>query len=389
MKISRSLPPPDNWKDFERLCKKLWGEIWDCPEITMNGRNGQNQSGIDISGIPKGESAYYGIQCKGKDRYSQKQLTEKEILEEIEKAKTFEPALKKMYFTTTAVKDAKIETFVRKKNLEHIKQRIFEVHLYSWEDIVDFIEENRSTYDYYLNSNSFKTNYSVKVTFKNGETEMKVRPKFIQKSRIPKTRYEELEKEAEKYIPKIFTDSQKDLWYNHGILDMGYKPVKKRTEYNRSFFDSTLLITNDGSEPLEHWKLILTLPQQISEATHKNFEKIGHVRSLFNNSPDIQFDTFIDKENNLIELEPRKKILVSDDTFSSEPIFLKASPEDLSLELHWKFMSKTHKQEGVLKLHIESDIEFKRVKVDDDSPLLFDESKRITFDDFIESINDK
>ncbi|WP_339699267.1 hypothetical protein [uncultured Marixanthomonas sp.] len=58
MKISQSLPPPDNWKDFERLCKKLWGEIWDCPEITMNGRNGQNQSGIDISGIPKGEDSY-------------------------------------------------------------------------------------------------------------------------------------------------------------------------------------------------------------------------------------------------------------------------------------------------------------------------------------------
>lgn len=128
-----------------------------------------------------------------------------------------------MYFTTTAVKDAKIETFVRKKNLEHIKQGIFEVYLYFWEDIVDFIEENKGTYDYYLNSNSFKTNQSVQVTFKNGETEMTVYPKFTQKSRISKTRYEELEKEAAKYIPKIFTDFQEDLWNNHGILDMGIR----------------------------------------------------------------------------------------------------------------------------------------------------------------------
>ncbi|RDK89211.1 hypothetical protein [Marinirhabdus gelatinilytica] len=388
MKISKSLRPPDNWKDFERLCKKLWGEIWDCPEITMNGRNGQNQNGIDISGIPKGEDSYYGIQCKGKDLYTHKQLTEKEILEEIEKAKTFEPALKKMYFTTTAVKDAKIESFVRKKNLEHIKQGIFEVYLYSWEDIVDLIKENKGTYDYYLNSNSFKTNQSVQVTFKNGETEMTVYPKFTQKSRISKTRYEELEKEAAKYIPKIFTDFQEDLWNNHGILDMGYTPVPKRTEFNRSFFDSTLLVTNDGSEPLEHWKLILLLPEQISEATHKNYEKKKGY-TFFHNSPTIQFDTYIDKENNLIELEPRKKILVSDDSFSSDPIFLKAYPEDVWLELHWKFMSKTHKQEGTLTVNIQADINYKRIKVDDDSPLLLDEKKRVTIEDFIETVDDK
>lgn len=33
MQISKSLPKPQNWQDFETLCKKLWGEIWSCPEI--------------------------------------------------------------------------------------------------------------------------------------------------------------------------------------------------------------------------------------------------------------------------------------------------------------------------------------------------------------------
>ena len=32
----------------------------------MSGRLGQDQSGIDVFGIPSGESVYYGIQCKGK-----------------------------------------------------------------------------------------------------------------------------------------------------------------------------------------------------------------------------------------------------------------------------------------------------------------------------------
>jgi hypothetical protein len=386
MKISKSLPPPDNWKDFERLCKKLWGEIWDCPEITMNGREGQSQSGIDISGIPKGEKSYYGIQCKGKDLYSKKQLSEKEINEEIEKAKSFEPDLKKMYFTTTAVKDSKIEAVIRKKNLEHIEKGLFEVHLYSWQDIVDLIVENKTTYNYYLNSQSFKTNQSIKVTFKNGDNEMTVRPKFIQNVRISKSKYEEMEQEAKKFMPK-FLDYPNNLWQNKRVLDLTFEPLPPRTEFNRSFFDSSLIVENTGSEPMEHWKLLVILPEQILDASYKNHEQKGHV--LFRNSPNVQFDTYIDKEKNLIEIEPRKKILVSDDKFPSEPIFLKAVPENITLKLPWKFISKSHKQEGELILQIETDIEYKRIKVDDDSPLLKNEDERITIEDYFETINDE
>lgn len=45
--------PPENWQDFELLCKKLWGEIWNCPDIIKrNGRSGQKQCGVDIYGTP-------------------------------------------------------------------------------------------------------------------------------------------------------------------------------------------------------------------------------------------------------------------------------------------------------------------------------------------------
>ena len=81
MEAKKQLRKPENWEDFERLCKKLWGEIWDCKEIKMNGRKGQSQHGVDIYGIPKGENYYSGIQCKGKDDYTHKQLAENEINE--------------------------------------------------------------------------------------------------------------------------------------------------------------------------------------------------------------------------------------------------------------------------------------------------------------------
>ncbi len=58
MKIAQSLPKPQNWQDFETLCKKLWGEIWDCPEIKKNGRQGQSQNGVDVYGMPKNDNGY-------------------------------------------------------------------------------------------------------------------------------------------------------------------------------------------------------------------------------------------------------------------------------------------------------------------------------------------
>jgi len=94
MEASKNLRRPTNWQDFETLCKKLWGEIWNCPEIKKNGRNGQNQNGVDVCGIPFGEQNYYGIQCKGKDEYTNKQFTEAEISIEIAKAKLFIPPVK-------------------------------------------------------------------------------------------------------------------------------------------------------------------------------------------------------------------------------------------------------------------------------------------------------
>jgi len=178
MDASLSLRRPNNWQDFETLCKKLWGEIWSCAEIKKNGRAGQDQCGVDIYGIPAGEESYYGIQCKGKDEYTNKQFTEKEIIGEIEKAKLFQPPLKKLYFATTAVKDASIEKFIREQNITNIKNNLFEIHLFSWEDIVGLIDENKQTHDFYVKSQNYKTNKSATVTFPNNETKIILKPRL-------------------------------------------------------------------------------------------------------------------------------------------------------------------------------------------------------------------
>ena len=37
--MKKSIRQPENWQDFESLCKKLFGELWGCPlKIKKNGR---------------------------------------------------------------------------------------------------------------------------------------------------------------------------------------------------------------------------------------------------------------------------------------------------------------------------------------------------------------
>jgi len=143
MKATLTLRRPAHWQDFETLCKKLWGEIWNCPTIRKNGRSGNKQHGVDVYGIPAGEMQYYGIQCKGKDEYTNKQYSESEITEEIENAKKFSPPLKAFYLTTTAVKNADIERYVREKNIENIKIGLFSIEIFSWEDIVELLMKTK------------------------------------------------------------------------------------------------------------------------------------------------------------------------------------------------------------------------------------------------------
>lgn len=161
---------PSNWQDFEKLCKLLWGEVWCCEDtIKRHGRQGQNQHGVDVYAYVDKYNGYCGIQCKGKDDYSNAQLTEAEIDAEIAKALTFEPELRVLLFATTANKDAKIEGYIRKKDVENRRKGLFQIDIASWEDIVDLLERYRQTYNWYVNDCQFKDATDVSVTFDGGE----------------------------------------------------------------------------------------------------------------------------------------------------------------------------------------------------------------------------
>ncbi|HSK74736.1 MAG TPA: tetratricopeptide repeat protein, partial [Pyrinomonadaceae bacterium] len=156
---SHNIPSPANWQDFESLCRDLWSHIWNDPYAKKNGRSGQKQNGVDIWGRPHQGASWVGIQCKGKDKNFGKKVSVKELIEEANKAKTFEPKLSHWILVTTGEKDVAVEQKARELTVEHLKQDLFAVDVLGWNDIVDLLgdyeEVIKKHYKGLLGSNPF------------------------------------------------------------------------------------------------------------------------------------------------------------------------------------------------------------------------------------------
>ncbi|WP_202913708.1 hypothetical protein [Pararcticibacter amylolyticus] len=316
---------------------------------------------MDVFGIPSGETQYFGIQCKGKDEYANKQFTEQEVINEIEKAKNFKPPLKKLYFATTANKDAGIEEFVRLKNLENIESGIFEVHLFSWEDIADLIEENRQTFNYYMESQNFRNTTSVEVTFENGENEIILKPKFKQHKTVYR---KDFTAGLEKGLMGLSAAMNANASWNR-MFNAGMSARIVRATVNFSYAKFNLVITNTGSEALEDYKLSFWLQGDIQDIAKTNVKDdfpaliaVAHV---------VRPTTYVDAKTLSGELIPRNNILVGDDAFTSADIYIKPAATDSEVLLNWKLISKRYKTEGSLKIRISPEIKstYKEITIDD------------------------
>lgn len=133
-----NIHPPKNWQDFETLCLRLWGEIWNIPdEIEYNSDNAQGQHGVDIYGPVDGGLKYNGIQCKNKKLNlidgSPNRISITDVKAEIEKAKEFKPALNKLIIATSLPKDQKVEEFIRIQSVEQVSSGLFSTQICFWD----------------------------------------------------------------------------------------------------------------------------------------------------------------------------------------------------------------------------------------------------------------
>jgi hypothetical protein len=103
--------------------------IWKDPNTKRYGRNGQNQDGVDVYGKSGGQNV--ASQVKNMDR-----LTEAKALEEINRAKSYNPPIKELHFAICGDRDTRFTQFIEKQSCSHVKHGGFSVHVWFFEDIV-------------------------------------------------------------------------------------------------------------------------------------------------------------------------------------------------------------------------------------------------------------
>lgn len=347
MKAPTQIKPPENWQDFETLCKKLWGEIWYCSDtIKKNGRSGQNQCGVDVYGAPDNGFEYYGIQCKGKDNYTHSQLTTKEIDEEIGKAKSFQPPLKMLYFATTAVKDARIEEYIRLKNVESRTNGEFGIDVFSWEDIVDKLKENRDTYNWYINDCQYIDNTDVNVSVIDDVLHLSLYQKTVKYALHPHSKGSPLR--------NLFEMQDRPL---PNLINI-YGPTRTNYSWCSVYFK----IENSGSTVITDYHLIVGFISGIKDYRYGEsycYNQLVNAadRAYINQKIVSEKELFASNQfNNAIEFRPKSTTLVQAEVRNFKIRILPEIGSD-EIELGWILLSNGYKKSGIVKIKVESQIE--------------------------------
>lgn len=144
------IPKPSDEQAFERASLRLWRGLLADPAVQLNARRGQGQDGVDLYGMrDRNPDQYVGIQCKLKG--DGKQLTEREVREEVQKALTFEPSLREYFVVTTAPDDGKLHELARTITRElHAAGRDMLIYIWGWGNLEERIcqdDEARRAFD--------------------------------------------------------------------------------------------------------------------------------------------------------------------------------------------------------------------------------------------------
>lgn len=326
MTIGKKIPKPANWQDFEKLCRKLYGEMLDCgTTIVANGRAGQAQHGVDIYGIANGQTAYFGVQCKGKDEELCSELSPSEVDDEILKAHSFNPSLKHFYIATTANKDAKIEEHVRVKNLESISSGRFAVTLHCWEDLAGFIEENRNTYNWWVREKRHKEKFALEVSFAESAKEFTIRPKF---RRITTSR----------------------AWDGDGQLHWVSRPPAEKQRGSSasdprrslSFALIDIVCRNSGQEVIEDYRLEF----HVAGFGHRFADSRGAAAAL---PSSLRVD---DVE---VAYSPRDRLPLTQGDSRRLAFLLRPNPEATFVDFRWSLFARDFSTSGILRVNVKAE----------------------------------
>ena len=308
----------------------MWKAEWKSDDLKLNGRQGQNQHGVDICGHRDGRRGYWGIQCKCKQ--AGETLTEVEIVKEIEKAKQFNPPLKHLLIATSSEKDANIEEFVRLKDEALRNEGLFSLDIKSWGDIVYLLESHRDVAEWYLDVIS--DDFDIEVCFPGDKDVLEGEAFFL---RVPNS--------------KKYYDGMESLREEYSYSAVSYLMEEKRLyEKNLSYIDIPLVIKNQGKSPIDQYKLKLQFDQDVLLTT--SISKHYSTKSFVLDSNYIM-DMSLD--NGVIEYCPRFS-LVPGDSDKIPLFYVKAKLGTKELILRWELLSRKYHTSGLLHVQIKETI---------------------------------
>lgn len=395
--MKQRIYPPQSWTDFEELCLKLWGILWEIPnEIDYNSTNSQGQNGVDIYGTPKNEKDVFGIQCKnfkpltksGKDN----KLSIKSIKDEIEKAESFKPKLKHFIIATTLEKDKELEENVRIINIERIKQNKFSVQICFWEFICDKIYDNKNLLNWYTKNQEFLSSKKVSVIFNNKSSyKLDHFPVYMKTSKHYRleTQYD-IEKEKKRnhkdiikvqnllstefkrsYLEKIndfFSNKRKinDKIFNQKILINGIdinSEEYKKSQYPKRIDDIEpkfrlksiandlcplnfqILIKNEGLSVIEDYKLRLFF--------EGDFESVDTITPKISTLLSKSYKCNVYFNGNTCLIQPEKNFIIQKDYFISDKIqIIPTIGKKSEIKVRWEFISRDYDDKGELLIDI-------------------------------------
>jgi len=348
--MKKSLSKPANWQDFEDLCRKLFGEVWDCKNtIRKNGRSGQDQAGVDVYAIPKGEDGYFGIQCKGKDDYTQARVTEKEVLAEISKAAGFEPPLKVFIIATTANKDAKLEAFIRREDLKSRNAGQFGIQLFAWEDLADLILENCETYLWYVEGKHFRVSYGFTL-LADGQAEPIIRPVYYRKT----TYYI-----SEKFRRQLENSSMGRMMAMSAKLT-AFMPVREPRLFNYAYSRLNFQLLNTGSMVLDDWKFSMQFDAGQVKAIDDDYdgEPNPNPVAIFRVVRTSEIPLMIDKKQLSVLFKPvNNQALIQHDQRNFAVWILPAGHETSRIDATWELLARDFRTTGTMSVLVEPQYE--------------------------------
>lgn len=349
MKISQTLRKPANWQDFESLCLLLWRAEWKSDDLKKNGRNGQAQNGVDICGHRDGENEYSGIQCKCKP--GNKPLTTDEIDEEVNNAKAFKPALRRLIFATTADKDAPIEEYVRIKDDENRKNSLFSIDIKSWQDIIDLLEMNKPVLHTYLDI--VAEDYAVAITFEDGGGETIIHPQYssiyymepapkVESPKTVGTDNSALNVAVGGWVSQLKQITAMAEQFNPPVMA---KLSRGTIKTNHSYCPLKFNVINQGKAPIDDYKIVFHFENDGVRFVRDNVERKTSFPDMltFSGIPNVSLE-------NGEGVTMYGNSIIPGDSASSDDFFVRLPSNDLEVNIKWKLLSRQYSCEGTLKL---------------------------------------